>query len=92
MNARYMMVATAFWKPMLNGYSGYMPVRYFEHSANLEGFPDERSIQYLQRLRVTRVLVDSRNMPARVLDRLPHVSELSMIATDGNLKIFQLKP
>jgi len=92
MNARYMMVGTAFWKPMLNGYSGYMPVRYFEHSANLEGFPDERSIQYLQRLGVTRVLVDSRNMPARVLDRLPQVSELSMMATDGNLKIFQLKP
>ena len=92
MNARYMMVATAFWKPMVNGYSGYMPVRYFEHTANLEGFPDERSIQYLQRLGVTRVLVDSRNMPARVLDRLPQVSELSMIDTDGNLKIFALKP
>jgi hypothetical protein len=92
MNARYMMMSTAFWKPMVNGYSGYMPLRYVEHTQNLEGFPDNRSIQYLQRLGVTRVLVDSRNMPARVLERLPQVSELSMIATDGNLKIFELKP
>jgi hypothetical protein len=77
---------------MVNGYSGYMPLRYFEHTANLEGFPDERSIHYLQRLGVTRVLVDSRNMPARVVDRLPGVPELSLIDTDGNLKIFQLRP
>ena len=91
MNARYMMVSTVFWKPMVNGYSGYMPLRYIEHSQNLEGFPDDRSIQYLKHLGVTRVLVDSRNMPARVLARLPEVSDLSQIATDGNLKVFQLK-
>jgi hypothetical protein len=91
MNARYMMVATAFWKPMVNGYSGYMPLRYIEHSQNVEGFPDDRSIQYLKRLGVTRVLVDSRNMPARVLERLPEIPELTQIATDGNLKIFELK-
>ena len=76
---------------MLNGYSGYMPVRYIEHTQNLDGFPDERSVQYLKRLGVTRVLVDSRNMPAAVLARLPEVSDLSLIQTDGNLKIFELK-
>jgi hypothetical protein len=92
MNARYMLVSTAFWKPMLNGYSGYMPVRYIEHTQNLGGFPDERSIKYLQQLGVTRVLVDSRNMAPAVLARLPLVSDLSLIQTDGNLKIFQLKP
>lgn len=91
MNARYMMVSTAFWKPMLNGYSGYMPVRYIEHTQNLSGFPDERSIQYLKRLRVTRVLVDSRNMPGETLKRLPEFRDLSLTATDGNLNIYELR-
>ncbi len=91
MNARYMMVSTEFWKPMLNGYSGYMPVRYIEHTQNLGGFPDERSMTYLQRLGVTRVLVDRRNMPAASLARLPATSALSLLDTDGNLEIYALK-
>lgn len=91
MNARYMVVSTAFWKPMLNGYSGYMPVRYIEHTQNLGGFPDDKSLTYLQGIGVTRVLVDSRNMRAEALDRLPNFPQLVQIATDGNLKIFELK-
>ena len=54
MNARYMLVSTAFWKPMVNGYSGYMPTRYITHTQNLGGFPDSRSLQYLEQLGVTR--------------------------------------
>jgi hypothetical protein len=91
MNARYMLVSTAFWKPMLNGYSGYMPMSYIEHTQNLDNFPDERSLQYLKRQRVTRVLVDSRNMPGSSLARLADFPDLSLITTDGNLKIFELK-
>lgn len=91
MNARYMVVSTAFWKPMLNGYSGYMPVRYIEHVQNLGGFPDDRSIAYMKTLGVTRVLVDSRNMPPAVLARLPETPALTLINTDGNLNIFELK-
>jgi hypothetical protein len=91
MNARYMVVSTAFWKPMLNGYSGYMPVSYIEHVQNLGGFPDERSIAYMRKLGVTRVLVDRRNMPAPVLARLPETPALSRLDGDGNLEIFELK-
>jgi hypothetical protein len=91
MNARYMVISTAFWKPMLNGYSGYMPVSYIEHVQNLGGFPDDRSIAYMKNLGVTRVLVDSRNMPPSVLARLPETPALSRIDTDGNLQIFELK-
>jgi hypothetical protein len=90
MNARYMVVSTAFWKPMLNGYSGYMPTRYIEHRENLAAFPDRRSVNYLQRLGVTRVLVDSRNMSRASLDDLPTFPELRLMATDGNLRIYAL--
>lgn len=43
LNARYMLVSTAFWKPMVNGYSGYMPTRYIEDTQKLGGFPDQTS-------------------------------------------------
>jgi hypothetical protein len=90
MNARYMVVSIAFWKPMLNGYSGYMPKRYVEHAENLAAFPDHRSVDYLQRLGVTRVLVDSRNMSRTSLAELANFPELRLIGTDGNLRIFAL--
>jgi hypothetical protein len=91
MNARYMLVSTAFWKPLVNGYSGYMPTRYITHTQNLGGFPDARSLQYLKELGVTRVLVDSRNMDQAALARLPGFPELTMLNTDGNLRIYDLK-
>ena len=91
MNARYMLVSTAFWKPMVNGYSGYMPTRYITHTQNLGGFPDARSLQYLKDLGVTRVLVDSRNVEQAALARLPAFSQLTLLASDGNLRIYDLK-
>ena len=91
MNARYMLVSTAFWKPMVNGYSGYMPTRYITHVQNLGGFPDARSVHYLRELGVTRVLVDSRNMTQESLARLPAFPELTLLNTDGNLQIYDLK-
>jgi hypothetical protein len=92
LNARYMLVSTAFWKPMLNGYSGYRPKSYIEHTRNLGGFPDRRSLDYVTGLGVTRVLVDSRSMPTESLERLGEFPELTMIGTDGNLRIYALEP
>lgn len=91
LNARYMLVSTAFWKPMLNGYSGYMPTRYIEDTQKLGGFPDQTSLQYLRELGVTRVLVDSRNVSQADLARLPDFPQLAMVGTDGNLRIYELK-
>jgi hypothetical protein len=91
MNARYMLVSTAFWKPMVNGYSGYMPTRYITHTQNLGGFPDARSLQYLKDLGVTRVLVDRRNMAQDALARLGNFPELAPLDSDGNLQVYDLK-
>lgn len=91
LNARYMLVSTAFWKPMVNGYSGYMPTRYIEDTQKLGGFPDQTSLQYLRERGVTRVLVDSRNVDDAALARLPTFPELVLINTDGNLRVYELK-
>jgi hypothetical protein len=91
LNARYMLYSTAFWKPVLNGYSGFIPASYIEHAEHLSGFPDEPSIRYLEGLGVTHVVVDSRSMRQDVVARLANVAELSLWGTDGNLLIYLLK-
>jgi hypothetical protein len=92
LNTPYMVASTAFWKPILNGYSGFLPETYVEHTENLDGFPDGRSIRYLQHLGVTRVVVDGGGVDAGVLARLPAVAELTLIGSDGNLRLYDLKP
>jgi len=90
LNAPFMLVSTGTWHRMLNGYSGFKPPSYYEHARALASFPDEASIEYLRRFGVTHVLVDSRNLSPDRIGRLSEFSELRMIATDGNLRIFQL--
>ena len=90
LNAPFMLVSTRGWHRMLNGYSGFRPASYDRHYESLKGFPDETSINYLQMLGVTHVLIDGRNMRRQQLDRLPEFRALTFWKTDGNLQIYLL--
>jgi hypothetical protein len=90
LNADFMLASTRFWKPMLNGYSGFKPPSFYRAVDALANFPDPASIQYLRDLGVTHVVVDGRMMPR---DRLPHVSEYQELqpwVSDGTLTIYLL--
>jgi hypothetical protein len=89
-NAPFMLVSTRTFNPMLNGYSGFKPASYYKNVEELAGFPDDRSIAHLQRLGVSVVLVDGRNMRPANLARIPEFPQLSKIADDGNLRIYLL--
>jgi hypothetical protein len=91
-NAPFMLVSTRTFNPMLNGYSGFKPASYYKNVEELAGFPDDRSIAHLQRLGVSVVLVDGRNMRPANLARIPEFPQLSKIADDGNLRIYLLGP
>jgi uncharacterized membrane protein SirB2 len=62
-NTRYMLVSTRFWRPLLNGYSGFAPPSYFDNYNALALFPDRASIQYLRDRGVTHVAVEGQDMP-----------------------------
>jgi hypothetical protein len=87
-----MLISTRTFNPMLNGYSGFKPASFYKNVEELAGFPDDRSMAQLQRLGVSVVLVDSRNMRAANLARLSEFPQLTKIADDGNLRIFLLSP
>ena len=57
LNGRYMLYSTEHWRPIVNGYSGFIPSVYHEHLAALRNFPDEPSLAYLRRIGVTHVAV-----------------------------------
>jgi len=90
LNAPFMLVSTRTFHRMLNGYSGFKPPSYYEHAKALAGFPDEASMAYLRKTGVTHVLVDSRNLSRERLERFSEFPELLQVATDGNLRIFQM--
>jgi len=56
-NARYVLNSTAHWKPLVNGYSGFVPAGYARIAEALRGFPDDMSRAELRRLGVTHVVV-----------------------------------
>jgi hypothetical protein len=89
-NAPFMLASTRTFNPMLNGYSGFKPASYYKNVEELAGFPDDRSIAHLQRLGVSVLLVDGRNMRPANLARIPEFPQLSKIADDGNLRIYLL--
>ena len=85
-----MLASTRFWRPIVNGYSGFKPASFYRNVDALRGFPDPGSIAHLRHLGVTHVVVDSRNMAPAALERLPQFAELRMSVTDGNLRLYQL--
>jgi hypothetical protein len=90
-NARYMLVSTHFWTPMINGSSGFAPPSAAANSRALESFPDRASIDYLRRLGVTHVTVEAHLIPPDTMARLAAFPELVLWGTDGNMRIFLLK-
>ena len=57
LNGRYMLFSTRHWRPIVNGYSGFLPRSYHEHLAGLRSFPDDAALAYLRRIGVTHVAV-----------------------------------
>lgn len=90
LNDRLMLASTRFWKPMVNGYSGFKPASFYRNVEALKNFPDRGSIEHLRHLRVTHVVVDARNMAPAALDRLEEHRELRFVTTDGNLRLYLL--
>jgi hypothetical protein len=90
LNDRFMLASTRFWKPIVNGYSGFKPASFYRNVDALRGFPDEGSIAHLRGLGVTHVVVDARNMARGAVDRLAQFPELTRSVSDGNLTLYLL--
>jgi hypothetical protein len=95
-NATYMVNATAHWKPLVNGYSGFVPPSYYLTARTLNRFPDPESFAWLRANGVTTVVVHRADFARRkgkrqlaLVDRAP---ELELNASSGDITIFRIRP
>jgi len=56
-NAAYVLASTAHWRPLMNGYSGYVPGSYRTYAASFWFFPEDYAIQEMRKAGVTHVMV-----------------------------------
>ena len=90
-NARYMLNATRHWRPMLNGYSGFVPGSYQQHFTALDRFPQASAVAALQQLGVTLVVVHRDAYgPGRAED-IDRVSALTRIASSGEIVLYRVR-
>jgi hypothetical protein len=91
MNARYMLNSTRHFKPMLNGYSGFVPSSYYEHYAAIGTFPSPESIAALQRFGVTHLVVHLDAYDADAAARLQESPALSEITREPPVVLYRLR-
>jgi hypothetical protein len=56
-NAGYVLASTAHWRPLMNGYSGYVPDTYRTYAASFWFFPEDFAIREMRKAGVTHVMV-----------------------------------
>ena len=56
-NGEYVLNATGYWIPTMNGYSGYTPDAYRRRAAAFWFFPEERAFYAMKNEGVTHVMV-----------------------------------
>ena len=91
LNAPLMLASTRFWKPLVNGYSGFKPASLYRNVEALRDFPDPGSIAHLRGLGVTHVVFETRHMPQAATDRLDRFPELQLLFADGTLRLYLLR-
>ena len=90
-----MVNATRHWKPLVNGYSGFMPPGYGVIARTLNGFPDPASFAWLRSKGVTTVVLHrsefERRKGKRQLALVEQSPELEVRASWGDITIFRIR-
>jgi hypothetical protein len=86
LNAEYMLYSTRHWKPMVNGYSGFLPASYRDNWPRLNAFPEPAALESLVTLGVTHVVVHGSGRIAAA----ERVRGLTRVVSTPELAIYRL--
>lgn len=89
-NAPYVLNSTKHWRPLLNGYSGFVPASYVRHYLAFESFPDDAALEALAAAGVTHVVVHTDALEAMDLEALERAPGLDLIGADGPSRLYRL--
>jgi hypothetical protein len=96
-NADYVLNSTAHWRPLMNGYSGYIPSTYLDAAGLLQYFPEPRAFPLLNANGVTHIMFHpdrwGRDAP-RVVEIVSSRPDLELRAVDENtgIRLYRYKP
>jgi hypothetical protein len=83
-NLPYMYFSMWHWRPMVNGYSGFVPASYDALLQRVSTFPDPSALQYLNRVGVTHIALHCRlwepDVCASTMARLDSTAGLRRLA------------
>jgi hypothetical protein len=94
-NADYMLWSTVHWKPIVNGYSGFMPASYRRLSDAMRTFPDPPTTDVLRATGVTHVIVHRDRFGAgrdMLIAAMLRSGEFDPVAGDEHVRLFRLLP
>jgi hypothetical protein len=94
-NAVYMLNSTSHWKPIVNGYSGFMPASYTRLQTDLAGFPGHETLETMHQRGITHAVVHEAAFigmhgQAR-FDEIGRIQSLDEIARDGDIHVYRLR-
>jgi hypothetical protein len=94
-NAPYVLASTAYWRPLMNGYSGYTPDTYPRFADAFWYFPEEWAIKAMKDAGVTHVVVHPSGFNTNHVPVIPAIEkrsdfELLAIGRD-NIRLYRLK-
>jgi hypothetical protein len=94
-NAPYVLNSTAHWRPLMNGYSGYVPPSYQKYADTFWYFPEERAMRAMKEAGVTHVMVHTRRFfrdADTVLEQIRARSDMELIAVSSNgIRLYKLR-
>ncbi len=94
LHTQYMVYSTLHWKPLVNGYSDFIPRRFRTESSVLDSFPSRDSFKVLQRHRTRYIGIHWNGFGERtdeIAERLaPFLAHLRKIAGDQSVTLYEI--
>jgi hypothetical protein len=89
-NGAYVLASTRHWKPVVNGYSGFVPESYVRHNELFRTFPDEAALANLRQAGVTHVVLHLAEMPGTA-ERLDERPGVKLLGSSRDIRIYRLE-
>ena len=92
-NGPYVLANTRYFKPLLNGYSGFQPATFEARGLALDAFPGDAAFAALRLANVTHVFVHVQEFSGRYgqdrLDEIDARPELQLVAEEDGIRLYR---
>lgn len=94
-NSPYVLASTAHWRPLMNGYSGYIPASYQRYADAFWYFPQDWAIAAMKKAGVTHVVVHPAAFQRDHMDVVPLIerrADMELMAIGaGGVRLYRMR-